>query len=70
MEDYNYYTERDRKNREMHPYTQASLYLVVLIVLVGSMLNYCAPAVISEQEYQERKIAEALKAEAKYRGSR
>lgn len=51
----------------------AALWLISAAVLCGIFvlgLTWCAPAVMKEQEYQTKRLGEALFQEAKYRANK
>lgn len=63
----NYYEEKKRRNALMWPYMEKVVAVLVIIFVCAAGLTYCAPAMVTEKEYQDRRLREASNGEAKYR---
>ena len=62
-----YYEEKERRNSLMWPYLEKVVAGLVIIFVCAASLTYCAPAMVTEKEYQDRRLRRDLNVEAKYR---
>jgi hypothetical protein len=63
----NCYEEKERRNAMMWPYMEKVVVAIVITFVCAAGLSWCAPAMVSEKEYQDRRLREALNGEAKFR---
>lgn len=63
----NYYEEKARRNALMWPYMEKVVAGLIIMFLCALALTWCAPSMVTEKEYQDRRLREAFSGEAKYR---
>lgn len=65
-----YYQEKRRKNDLQCALLYRLFVCLMAIVFFAVGMSFCAPAMIGEKEYQDKRFAESMKIEAKYRAMR